>query len=153
VAGLDSRYLPLVRELTVQWYEGLGVVASIATIIGLPPTFWRVVRTGQVVAETERRINVQQLLTLLPALRIAELGLDRATAAIDRNQAVDHIVAFRTAANRLRGLLADDPGHRDLSRQLQEAVASASQTAMILADLKTPTGTTSRRRLVRSAPQ
>ena len=123
----------------MQWYDWIAVIASVATLVGLPLTFWRVLRTSQAVAETERRLTRQQLLTLLSSLRTAELGLDAATVAGDRNGAVAQVLAFKTTANRVQGLIGDDPAYGLFIGELRQVATAALQIKTDLVDLKAPT--------------
>lgn len=119
----------------------VNFVGSLFAILGIPLTFWRIRRTNKAVDKTERTIANFQVLRLLPLLGSHEVQLDAAVNEGDRDAAVQAVLEWKSAANRLRGLLAVKE-HDEFRDQLKKAVELASVAKGQLSTLKTVSSVT-----------
>jgi hypothetical protein len=120
----------------------VNFVGSLFAILGIPLTFWRIRRTNKAVDKTERTIANYQVLRLLPQLGTFEVQLDAAVNAGERDAAVTALIEWKSAANRLQGLLAGMKEHDEFRGELKSAVALASTAKQQLGTMKTFSGST-----------
>ena len=123
----------------MNWYDWFGVFGSAVSILGVPFAVYRILRTHEIVRATERHLASQELIRLLPELRSAEVRIDAAIADGERETAISSLLLWRSHANRLQGLLADDVEHAALVAALRTSVSLASDAKNALVKMKPPT--------------
>jgi hypothetical protein len=106
-------------------------------VVGVPIAIWRVLKTENAVRETEIHLGHYQILTLMPQLIRIEALLDTSVQRGDRDEAIRGLVDWKTAANRLRGFMAETHPDSTFDKLLRTSISQASAAKQNL--LRTPT--------------
>jgi hypothetical protein len=123
----------------------LALVGLAVAIAGLVIALQQLRRTsnaveaaGAAVERTERHLAITRLLALSPLLDRLEQELDLAVSGDDRRSAMRHLADWRSTANPIQGLIAENahatPEVRD---RLRESVVQAAQAKARLLDPRT----------------
>jgi hypothetical protein len=129
----------------LRWYEWVGVA-------GLPLAFWGLwltwmqakratnaaVQTGAAVQRTQLQLQANQLLVLIPQLRLISTELDWAIQDNDRSLTKRQLDNWRWQASHVRGILSSaDPEQRKILASLQTSIGlAASAGSSLLASNK-----------------
>lgn len=139
--------------LALSWVEWFGVVGVLATLLGLFLTWKQSVRAAEratqaktaaeaaqsAMAETQTRLQANQLFVLIPQLRFIANEIDIAIDSDDSSGARRSLDNWRWQAAHIRGVLGAAPlSEKRLLKALQDSVALAFSANGELLDGKRP---------------